>query len=85
MPITYGSKALVLDMALSVLSSQRLTCLGSMLERHLGNLEEKGGARRSERERRNQDNSQIKVRILLFLTLGYEAGEGALSRQIILE
>ena len=30
----------------SVVSGQQLTCLGSSLERHLGNLEEKRGARR---------------------------------------
>jgi hypothetical protein len=27
----------------SVVSGQQLTCLGSSLERHLGNMEEKGG------------------------------------------
>ena len=33
------------------MSGQWLTCLGSSLERHLGNLEEKKGARRRARER----------------------------------
>jgi hypothetical protein len=57
-------------------SGQRLTCLGSSLERHLGNLEEKRGARRRKRERHNQDRHSEQGSILLFPTLSYEAGGG---------
>ena len=46
------------------MSGQRLTCLGSSLERHLGNLEEKRGARWREREV-TKTVILIKVQILL--------------------
>jgi hypothetical protein len=61
---------------------QRPACLGSSL----GGILESGreeGTRWCEREW-NQDISLIKVQFYYFKTLGYEEGEGAHSRQIIL-
>ena len=61
----------------SVASGQQLTCLGSSLERHLGNLEEKGvGGLGGTRERQNQDKALFKVQFYYSETLGYEEGEG---------
>ena len=52
-----------------------MLCLGSSLEKHLGNLEEKRGLGGT-RERCNQDSQSDQGSILLFPTLSYEAGEG---------
>jgi hypothetical protein len=59
-----------------VVSDQQPTCLGSSLERLLGNLEEKRRGFGCARERRNQDSQSDQGSILLFPTLSYEAGEG---------
>jgi hypothetical protein len=52
--------------ARSFVAGQQLTCLGSSLERHLGNLKEKRGSLGSVREKRNQDKALIKVRFHYF-------------------
>ena len=60
-----------------VVSGQRLTYLGSSLERHLGNLEEKGEGRLGgARERCNQGSHSDQGSNFTIMSLSYEAGEG---------
>ena len=57
----------ILSSSSTVVSGQWLTCLGSSLERHLGNLEEKGvGGLGGTRERQNQDKALFKVQFYYF-------------------
>ena len=65
---------------LGVVSGQRLTCLGSSLERHLGNLEEKrGGGLGGTRERQNQDKALFKVQFYYFRHSVMKQGKGTES------
>ena len=71
---------------LGVVSGQQLTCLGFSLERHLGNLEEKGvGGLGGTRERQNQDKALFKVQFYYFRHSVMKQGKGTKSHQIILE
>lgn len=61
--------------ARSVVAGQRLTCLGSSLERHLGICKRRGGARRRDKDE-TKTTSLIKVRFYYFWYSVVKQGKG---------